>query len=61
MIRPHAHLVGLKPSFTIYDTDDSKKILHNCIEDVGLTSEYMKPGAAQARDFGRQEPSRRTV
>ena len=48
MIRPHAVLVGLKPAFSIYDTDDARKLIHNCIEDLDLDPKVIKPGAVQA-------------
>ena len=48
IIRPFAEVVGLKPRMSIYDTDDSKKLIHNCIEDEGLDPKMIKPGSVQA-------------
>jgi DNA helicase-2/ATP-dependent DNA helicase PcrA len=48
MIRPHASFLKLPPSFSIYDEDDSRKLVHNCIEDAGLDPKEVNPGVIQA-------------
>ena len=47
LIRPHAKLLKLPPSFSIYDDDDSRKLVHNCIEDAGLDPKEVSPGMVQ--------------
>ena len=40
MLRQYANLVGLKENFTIYDTGDSKKILKQAIDGVGINLKH---------------------
>ncbi len=39
ILRESIHHLGYKPDFTIYDEDDSEKLLKNCLEQLQLTEE----------------------
>lgn len=43
ILRAHAEEIGFKPSFTIYDSADSKSLLKNIIKDLGLDEKAYKP------------------
>ncbi|MCM1296761.1 MAG: UvrD-helicase domain-containing protein [Muribaculaceae bacterium] len=43
ILRAHAEEIGFKPSFTIYDSADSKSLLKNIIKDMGLDEKAYKP------------------
>ncbi len=43
LLRRHASLVGLEPNFTIYDTDDTKKMLARVAEEIGLPTSTFSP------------------
>lgn len=43
ILRQHAEEIGFKPSFTIYDSADSKSLLKNIIKDMGLDEKAYKP------------------
>lgn len=43
ILRVHAEEIGFKPSFTIYDSADSKSLLKNIIKDMGLDEKTYKP------------------
>ncbi|AEJ61639.1 UvrD/REP helicase [Spirochaeta thermophila DSM 6578] len=36
ILREHIHLLGYRPTFSIYDTQDQKALLKQCIQEVGL-------------------------
>ena len=36
ILRKYAHVVGYNSSFTIYDADDSKKLISDCMEQLGV-------------------------
>ncbi len=36
ILRKYAHIVGYNSSFTIYDSDDSKKLIADCMEQLGV-------------------------
>lgn len=49
MLRSHAELVGLRENFSIYDTDDSRKILQIALDEEGIDLTHTSPDAvAQA-------------
>ncbi|MDE6342840.1 MAG: UvrD-helicase domain-containing protein [Muribaculaceae bacterium] len=43
ILRRHAEEIGYKPSFTIYDTSDSRSLLKSIIKDMGLDEKAYKP------------------
>lgn len=43
ILRRHAEEIGYKPSFTIYDTSDSRSLLKSIIKDLGLDEKAYKP------------------
>lgn len=43
ILRKHAEEIGFKPSFTIYDTSDSRSLLKSIIRDLGLDEKLYKP------------------
>jgi DNA helicase-2/ATP-dependent DNA helicase PcrA len=45
MLRRHAELVGLRPNFTILDTDDAERLLKQIIRDEGLDDRRWAPRA----------------
>lgn len=45
ILRQHAEEIGFKPSFTIYDTSDSRSLLKNIIKDLSLDEKIYKPAA----------------
>ena len=51
LLRQHANLVGLDENFTIYDTDDSAKLLKEAIDEADLDLTHVTPGQI-AREIG---------
>ena len=49
---------GYKKTFTIYDTDDSQKVVKACIKDLGLDEKQIVPRIGPQRDQLGQEPRR---
>ena len=45
ILRMNADRIGFKPSFTIYDTSDSKSLVKTIIRDLGLDDKVYRPGA----------------
>ena len=45
LLRQHGALVGLAENFTIYDTQDSQRVLANVLEDLELNGAHVTPGA----------------
>lgn len=43
ILRQHSEEIGFKPSFTIYDTSDSRSLLKNIIKDMQLDEKVYKP------------------
>ncbi len=43
ILRQHAEEIGFKPSFTIYDTSDSRSLLKSIIKDMQLDEKAYKP------------------
>lgn len=43
ILRAHAEEIGFKPSFSIYDSADSKSLLKSIIKDLGLDEKAYKP------------------
>lgn len=43
ILRTHAEEIGFKPSFTIYDTADSRSLIKSIIKDLGLDEKAYKP------------------
>lgn len=48
LLRTYADRIGFKPSFTIYDTSDSKALLKQIIRDLQLDDKIYKPGVVQS-------------
>ncbi len=48
MLRRHAELVGLTPSFSILDTDDQLRLLKQVMEPMGIDAKRWPPPAAMA-------------
>lgn len=42
ILRVHAEAIGFKPSFTIYDSSDSKSLIKSIIKDLGLDEKIYK-------------------
>ena len=45
MLRQDAPLLGYRPNFTIYDEDDSARLIKHCLEDLRLDSKRFPPRA----------------
>jgi DNA helicase II / ATP-dependent DNA helicase PcrA len=45
LLRQHGSLVGLAENFTIYDTNDSQRLLSDVLEDLELNGPHVTPGA----------------
>ena len=43
ILRQHAEEIGFKPSFTIYDTSDSRSLIKNIIKEMQLDEKIYKP------------------
>ncbi len=43
ILRHHAELIGFKPGFTIYDTNDSRSLIKIIIKELGLDEKLYKP------------------
>jgi DNA helicase-2/ATP-dependent DNA helicase PcrA len=43
MLRMHAPLVGLSENFSIYDTDDSRKVIAQTMEEAGVADSHFTP------------------
>jgi len=48
ILRNNADRIGFKPSFTIYDTADSKALIKTIIKDMELDDKLYKPSSVQA-------------
>lgn len=48
ILRQHAEEIGYKPSFTIYDSSDSKSLLKSIIKELGLDEKLYKPATIHA-------------
>jgi len=48
LLRAEIERLGYEPSFTIYDTDDSRRLLAQCIDELGLDPRRVSPRAAGA-------------
>ena len=42
LLRQHGRLIGIKPDFLIYDSDDQKKLVQLAMEELGFESEKTK-------------------
>lgn len=49
MLRQHAELIGYPKQFTIYDSQDSKRLIGYVIRDMGLDAKKFPANAAQSR------------
>jgi len=47
ILRKYGDRVGLCPGFTIYDTDDTKKLLSRCMTDLQIDEKTMPPRSVQ--------------
>ncbi len=48
ILRRYVHLLGYEQSFTIYDTDDSKKLIVSCMKRLGIDEKVIAPKAAMS-------------
>ena len=48
ILRRYAHLAGYESSFTIYDTDDTKKLISACMKRLGIDEKVVAPKAAMS-------------
>lgn len=46
ILRRYASLAGYESSFTIYDTDDSKKLISSCLKKLGIDEKVVAPKTA---------------
>jgi len=44
LLRRHADQLGMERSFTIYDSDDQKKMIKQCLDEMNVSAERFKPG-----------------
>jgi len=49
ILRQQAEKIGYKPSFTIYDTADSKSLVKNIVKEMGLDEKKYTPKAVLSR------------
>jgi DNA helicase-2/ATP-dependent DNA helicase PcrA len=49
ILRMESGILGYKPSFTIYDSADSKSLIRSIIKELNLDDNIYKPGAISAR------------
>ncbi|MCI8589690.1 MAG: UvrD-helicase domain-containing protein [Clostridiales bacterium] len=45
ILRRDGHLIGYAPGFTIYDTDDSKRQIRDCMKTLNIDEKIMQPKA----------------
>ncbi len=48
LLRAEIERLGYEPSFTIYDTEDSRRLLAQCIDELGMDPKRVSPRAAGA-------------
>ncbi len=48
-LREYAELIGFSPSFTIYDTSDTRNAIKACIKELELDDNIYKPAEVQSR------------
>lgn len=48
ILRQNAERIGFKPSFTIYDSDDSRALIRQIIKDMQLDDKVYKPAVVQS-------------
>jgi len=48
ILRRHAHVLGLPPTFAIFDADDQKKLIKDIVEDAKLDETLFPPEAVRA-------------
>ncbi len=49
LLRNYAAEIGYKPDFTIYDTDDSIRLIKTCLKEMQLDDKVYKPKEVQSR------------
>ena len=49
LLRTYAAEIGYKPDFTIYDTDDSIRLIKTCLKEMQLDEKVYKPKDVQSR------------
>lgn len=49
LLRDYAAEIGYKPDFTIYDTDDSIRLIKTCLKEMQLDDKVYKPKDVQSR------------
>lgn len=47
ILRRHIHLLGYDNGFTIYDSDDSRRLIAACMKKIGLGEDVLTPATAQ--------------
>lgn len=46
ILRKHAELIGYNADFSIYDTDDKKRMVSDCMDELGISDKFLKPKEA---------------
>ena len=59
MLRSDAERLGYTRGFTIYDEADSVRLVKQCVDELGVDPEALRPARDQAPDLRRQEPAAR--
>ncbi|NTV47842.1 MAG: UvrD-helicase domain-containing protein, partial [Chlorobiales bacterium] len=49
LLRQHADSIGFTKDFTIYDAEDSKKMIEEIMKEIGMTKEVLSPNVIQSR------------
>lgn len=52
ILRRHAALIGYKPDFSIYDSQDQLQLIHQCLEELRLNPKMIHPKAVATRING---------
>ena len=56
ILRQNADKIGFSPSFTIYDSDDSKALIKSIVKDMDLDDKVYKPNVVQKPYRWRRTP-----
>ncbi|NTV46552.1 MAG: UvrD-helicase domain-containing protein [Chlorobiales bacterium] len=49
LLRQHAEAIGFTKDFTIYDAEDSKKVIEEIMKEIGITKDMLSPNVIQSR------------
>ena len=52
ILRSHIGLLGYKPGFSIYDTDDQKKLVIQCQRELNIDENLITPDAEMISSLG---------